>query len=66
MLTSAVDKSGAQMVVQGCPQCKRTTQRGLSAKGSAVRTMDIAELALEYGTFTIGAADDSHPSSFER
>ena len=58
MLTSAVEKSGADVVVQGCPQCKRTTQRGLSAKGSAVRSMDIAELALAYGIFTDGAAGD--------
>jgi heterodisulfide reductase subunit D len=58
MLTSAVEQSGAQVVVQGCPQCKRTTQRGLSAKGSGVRSMDIAELALAYGTFTDGAAGD--------
>jgi len=58
MLTSAVEKSGADVVVQGCPQCKRTTQRGLSAKGSGVRSMDIAEVALAYGIFTDGAADD--------
>jgi len=58
MLTGAVEKSGAQVVVQGCPQCKRTTQRGLSAKGSGVRSMDIAEVALAYGIFTDGAAGD--------
>lgn len=58
MLTSAVEKSGAQVVVQGCPQCKRTTQRGLSERGSAVRTMDIAEVALAYGVFTNGAGGD--------
>ena len=58
MLTSAVEKSGAQVVVQGCPQCKRTTQRGLSAKGSSVLSMDIAEATLTYGIFTDGAGDD--------
>jgi heterodisulfide reductase subunit D len=57
-LTSAVEESGAGIVVQACPQCKRTTQRGLSAKGSAVRSMDIAELALTYGIFSDGAARD--------
>jgi hypothetical protein len=57
-LTSAVEESGAGIVVQACPQCKRTTQRGLSAKGSAVRSMDIAELALTYGIFTDSAARD--------
>jgi len=57
-LTGAVEASGAQVVVQGCPQCKRTTLRGLSAKGSGVRSMDIAEAALAYGIFTDGAADD--------
>jgi heterodisulfide reductase subunit D len=57
-LVSAVEKSGASVVVQGCPQCKRTTQRGLSTKGSGVRSMDIAELALAYGIFSDGAADD--------
>jgi heterodisulfide reductase subunit D len=56
-LTSAVEVSGAGIVVQGCPQCKRTTQRGLSAKGAAVRSMDIAELALAYGVFADGASD---------
>jgi heterodisulfide reductase subunit D len=58
MLTSAVEKSGAQVVVQGCPQCKRTTQRGLSAKGSSVRSMDIVEAALAYGIFTDSVGDD--------
>jgi heterodisulfide reductase subunit D len=57
MLTGAVEKSGAQVVVQGCPQCKRITQRGLSAKGSGVRSMDIAEAALAYGVFTDDADD---------
>jgi heterodisulfide reductase subunit D len=57
-LTGAVEESGAGIVVQACPQCKRTTQRGLSAKGSAVRSMDIAELALTYGIFSDGAARD--------
>jgi hypothetical protein len=57
MLTSAVEKSGAGVVVQGCPQCKRITQRGLSAKRSSVRSMDITEAALAYGIFTDGAGD---------
>ena len=52
MLTSAVAKSGARLVVQACPQCKRTTQRGLESKQSDIRTLDIAEVALEFGTFT--------------
>jgi heterodisulfide reductase subunit D len=51
MLTSAVQGSGAQLVVQGCPQCKRTTQRGLEKTQSDIRTMDFAEVALEFGTF---------------
>jgi Fe-S oxidoreductase len=58
MLTSAVEKSGAGVVAQACPQCKRTTQRGLSAKGTGMRSMDIAELALAYGIFSDGADGD--------
>ncbi len=50
-LTDAVEKSGARLVVQACPQCKRTTQRGLEERKSDIRTLDIAEMALEYGTF---------------
>ena len=56
VLTDAVVDSGAGLLVQGCPQCKRVTQRGLESRGSGVRTLDIAELALEYGTF-INPAD---------
>ena len=56
-LTGALQDSGAQVVVQACPQCKRITQRGLSAKGSDIRTMDIAEAALAYGVFSDGAAE---------
>jgi heterodisulfide reductase subunit D len=51
MLTDAVERSEARLVVQACPQCKRTTQRGLEERKSDIRTMDIAEMALEYGTF---------------
>jgi heterodisulfide reductase subunit D len=51
MLTDAVDRSGARLVVQACPQCKRTTQRGLNQRESDIRSMDIAEVALEYGIF---------------
>ncbi len=50
-LVDAVQATGAGLLVQGCPQCKRVTQRGLQEAGSKVRTLDIAELALEYGTF---------------
>lgn len=53
-LTQAVEKSGARLVAQACPQCKRTTQRGLEGKQSDIRTMDIAEIALEFGTFVDG------------
>jgi len=56
VLTDAVVESGAGLLVQGCPQCKRVTQRGLESRGSGVRTLDIAELALEFGTF-INPAD---------
>ena len=52
LLTDAVVKTGAGMLVQGCPQCKRVTQRGLESRGAGIRTLDIAELALEFGTFT--------------
>jgi heterodisulfide reductase subunit D len=51
MLTDAIVESGANLLVQACPQCKRVTQRGLEGRGSKIRTMDIAELALEFGTF---------------
>ena len=51
ILTEAIEGSGARLVVQACPQCKRTTQRGLEKAGAGVRTLDIAELALEFGTF---------------
>jgi len=57
-LADAVERSGARVVVQGCPQCKRATQRGLSARDSAVRSMDIAEAALAYGIFTNGTTRD--------
>lgn len=63
-LTAAVESSGARLVVQACPQCKRTTQRGLDQKQSAIRTMDIAEVALEFGTFTDGHGD-ARPSPKE-
>ncbi len=51
VLTDSVEQSGARILVQACPQCKRTTQRGLDSRGSSVRPMDIAEVALEFGTF---------------
>jgi Fe-S oxidoreductase len=51
MLTGAMERSGARLLVQACPQCKRTTRRGLEEKQSDIRTMDIAEVALEFGTF---------------
>ena len=50
-LTDSMEASGARLVVQACPQCKRTTRRGLTEKQSPIRTMDIAEVALEFGTF---------------
>ena len=55
-LTDALEASGARLVVQACPQCKRTTRRGLEEKRSGLRTMDIAEVALEFGTFVDEAA----------
>jgi heterodisulfide reductase subunit D len=53
-LIEAVEKSGARLLAQACPQCKRTTQRGLEGKQSDIRAMDIAEIALEFGTFVDG------------
>lgn len=50
-LVDAVEKSGAQLLVQACPQCKRTTRRGLDNRKSSVETMDIVEFALEFGVF---------------
>jgi heterodisulfide reductase subunit D len=54
MLTGAVRRSGARLLVQACPQCKRTTQRGLDERACDIRTMDITEVALEFGTFVDG------------
>lgn len=51
LLTDAVEGTGTRLLVQACPQCKRVTQRGFEASESATRTMDIAEFALEFGTF---------------
>jgi heterodisulfide reductase subunit D len=51
MLTRSAERSGARLLVQSCPQCKRITKRGLEAKQSDIRTMDIAEVALEFGAF---------------
>ncbi len=61
LLTDAVGRTGTGLLVQGCPQCKRVTQRGLEASGSKTRTMDIAEFVLEFGTFvdpTAAAAEN--------
>ena len=58
-LVGAVQRTGAQLVVQACPQCKRITQRGLKKEGSSVRTMDITELALAHGRFV--APDPARP-----
>ncbi len=67
LLTDAVVKSGAGILVQGCPQCKRVTQRGLESRGSDIQALDIAELALEFGTFVdptpaIGAVQEREPA----
>jgi heterodisulfide reductase subunit D len=51
VLVDAVDATGAQVLVDACQQCKRSTQKGLAEAGSRVRVMDIAEVALEFGTF---------------
>ncbi len=51
-LGEAVAATGAGIVVQACPQCKRATQRSLDGQEPKIRTMDIAELALEFGTFS--------------
>ena len=61
ILTGTIEGSGAGLLVQACPQCKRTTQRGLEKAGSGIRTLDIAELALEFGTFA-----DERASSHSR
>lgn len=66
ILTDAVERTGAHVVVQACPQCKRATQRGLDGKGSSVRTMDITELALEFGTFTPPGAAQADPQEESR
>ncbi len=50
-LTDAVERSGAKLVVQACPQCKRVTQRSLEERKSEIRTLDITEFALEFGKF---------------
>ncbi|MDE3074942.1 MAG: (Fe-S)-binding protein, partial [Chloroflexota bacterium] len=57
LLTDAVRGSGAKILVQACPQCKRVTQRGLEGQQANVRTMDIAELALEFGRFVESPAN---------
>jgi len=51
ILTDSIVSSGANLLIQACPQCKRVTQRGLEGRGSDIRTMDITELAIEFGTF---------------
>jgi Fe-S oxidoreductase len=47
-LTSAVEASGAGIVVQGCPSASAPPSAVFRRK-AAVRSMDIAELALAYG-----------------
>jgi heterodisulfide reductase subunit D len=54
-LVEAVERTGARLLVQACPQCKRTTRRSLNGMQTDLRTMDIAEVALEFGTFVDGA-----------
>ncbi len=66
MLTDSIERSGAHLVVQACPQCKRATQRGLDGKSSSVRTMDITEVALEFGTFTSPDAAQTEPQEESR
>lgn len=50
-LTDAIAESQAELVIQGCPQCKRQTMKGLRTRGIEARTMDMVEFALEYGVF---------------
>lgn len=50
-LVDVVEGSGATLLVQACPQCKRTTRRGLDDRQSSVETMDMVEFALEFGLF---------------
>jgi len=70
VLTDAVLTTGAGLLVQACPQCKRVTQRGLESRGAGVRTLDIAELALEFGTFVdetvAGGAAQERESAWHR
>jgi heterodisulfide reductase subunit D len=56
LLTQAVEESGAKLLVQACPQCKRATRRRLDMNCSEIRTMDIVELALEFGAFNASGA----------
>lgn len=50
-LTDAIVDTQANLVIQGCPQCKRQTMKGLREQGNRTRTLDMVEFALEYGVF---------------
>lgn len=47
-LIEEVKKTGAQIVVSACPQCKRTTKSGIKEKGEKIIQMDISEVILNY------------------
>lgn len=39
-------KTGAEILVSACPQCKRMIRRAIEADGAPIQVMDIAELAI--------------------
>ncbi len=47
-LIDEIKKTGAQIVVSACPQCKRTTKSGIKTKGEKIVQMDISEIVLNY------------------
>jgi len=50
-LVDAITETQADLVIQGCPQCKRQTMKGLKAKEGGTETLDFVEFTLEYGVF---------------
>jgi Fe-S oxidoreductase len=50
-LVGEIEKTGASIAIEACPQCRRTTQEGIRTKGASVKSLDIVELVDQYGIF---------------